>query len=65
VSERDDALGDYGQNANSSDSMAAHIRAATVAFWDGYLRHDVAAKRYLESDALEKASAGDLKLERR
>ncbi len=57
--------GNYSQNAKPSDSIAGHIHAATLAFWDGYLKHDVAAKRYLESNALEKANPGALTLERR
>lgn len=65
VGERHGGSGDYTQNAGASDSTAGHIHAATLAFWDGYLRHDVAAKRYLESDALEKVSRGELTLERR
>jgi hypothetical protein len=57
--------GNYSHNAKPSDSIAGHIHAATLAFWDGYLKHDVAAKRYLESNALEKANPGALTLERR
>ena len=63
--ERYEGSGDYRQNKGTSDSMAGHIHAATLAFWDGYLRHDMAAKRYLESGALEKASGGVLTLARR
>lgn len=65
VGERYEGSGDYNQNGGTSDSTAGHIHAATLAFWDGYLRHDVAAKRYLESDSLEKTSRGVLRLERK
>jgi predicted dienelactone hydrolase len=65
VGEQYQGSGDYTQNAGASDSTAGHIHAATLAFWDGYLRHDVAAKRYLESDALEKTGRGVITLERR
>jgi hypothetical protein len=65
VSERPVALGDSSQDAEPTGSTARHIRAATVAFWDAYLKHDIAAKRYLQSDALQKTSHGTLTLERR
>lgn len=65
LNEQYEGSGDYGDNAKPADSTAGHIHAVTLAFWDAYLRHDVAAKRYLESDALEKASGGVLTLERR
>lgn len=57
--------GDYNPNAKPSDSIAGHIHAAMLAFWDAYLKHDVAAKRFLESGTLEKANGGGLTLERR
>jgi len=56
---------DSSQNGQTSDAAAGHIQAATLAFWEAYLKHDVAAKRYLESDRLEKASRGALTWERR
>src|SRR5713226_8616241 len=65
VNELYEGSGDYSQHAKPSDSIATQIHAATLAFWDGYLKHDVAAKRYLESGALEKASGGVLTLDRR
>jgi dienelactone hydrolase len=65
VSERPMALGDSSENAKPTGSMASHIHAATVAFWDAYLKHDIAAKRYLQSDGLQKTSHGALTLERR
>jgi predicted dienelactone hydrolase len=65
VDQRYEGSGDYNQSAKPPDSIAGHIHAATLAFWDGYLKHDVAAKRYLESGALEKASGGGVTLERR
>jgi hypothetical protein len=60
-----DFSNDSSKNGKPSESIAGHIRAATLAFWEAYLKHDVAAKRYLESDGLEKASRGALTLERR
>jgi hypothetical protein len=65
ISEGYEVPNDSSQNGKSSDSTAGHIHAATLAFWEAYLKHDVAAKRYLGSDGLEKASRGALKLERR
>ena len=65
VSERPVTLGDSSEDAKPTGPTAAHIHAATVAFWDAYLRHDVAAKRYLQSDAVQKTSHDALTLERR
>jgi predicted dienelactone hydrolase len=65
VAERHDFSDDSNQSGEPSESTAGHIRAATLAFWEAYLKHDAAARRYLESDALEKASRGALTLERR
>jgi hypothetical protein len=55
---------DSTQNVLRSGATATQIHVATLAFWDAYLKHDVAAKRYLQSDALVKASRGALTLER-
>jgi predicted dienelactone hydrolase len=63
--ERYEAAGAYGEHDRPLGSIAGHIHAATLAFWDAYLKHDIAAKRYLESGAVEKASNGTLALERR
>jgi hypothetical protein len=65
VSERAMALGDSNENTEPTGSTARHIHSATVAFWDAYLKHDIAAKRYLQSDAVQKTSRGALTLERR
>jgi dienelactone hydrolase len=65
VSERPMELGDSSENAKPTGWTATHIHAATVAFWDAYLKHDIAAKRYLQSDALQKTSRGAVTLERR
>jgi hypothetical protein len=64
ISEGYEVSNDSSESGKPSDS-AGHIRAASLAFWEAYLKHDVAAKRYLESDGLEKASRGALTLERR
>ena len=53
--------GDIGEE----DSASALVHSAALAFWDAYLKHDVMARRYLQSDMLEKASKGNVKLERR
>jgi len=65
VSERPVALGDSSEKVEPTGSTARHIHAATVAFWDAYLKHDIAAKRYLQSDAVQKTSHGALTFERR
>ncbi|MCU1243436.1 MAG: chlorophyllase [Candidatus Acidoferrum typicum] len=65
VSDRPVALGDSIEKLEPEGSTARHIHAATVAFWDAYLKHDIAAKRYLQSDAVQKTSHGALTLERR
>src|ERR1700737_665378 len=56
---------DSTQNVLASGATGTQIHAATLAFWDTYLKHDVAAKRYLQSDALVRTSRGALTLERR
>jgi dienelactone hydrolase len=58
-------LGDSGPSVGSIALTAMHIHGATLAFWDAYLKHDLAAKRYLRSDALQVTSAGAIALERR
>jgi hypothetical protein len=65
VSEGSSNPADSTQNVLRSGATATQIHAATLAFWDAYLKHDVAAKRYLQSDALVKTSRGTLTLERR
>jgi predicted dienelactone hydrolase len=62
---RDAVVADSSQNAEPAAPAVRHVRAATLAFWDAYLKHDVAAKSYLRSDALEKMSAGKVELEKR
>jgi hypothetical protein len=44
---------------------ARHIHGATLAFWDAYLKHEMAAKAYLQSGALQKAGGGEVTLDRR
>jgi predicted dienelactone hydrolase len=45
-------------------STRGYADSAALAFWDAYLKHDLIARRYLQSDTLEKASKGSVKLER-
>ena len=52
-------------SGDSADPAETYTGSAALAFWDAYLKHDLFARRYLQSDALEKASAGRVKLERR
>jgi predicted dienelactone hydrolase len=47
------------------DLTESYTDSAALAFWDAYLKHDLFARRYLQSDGLQKASAGRVKLERR
>jgi hypothetical protein len=42
-----------------------YTNAASLAFWDAYLKGDARAKSYLQSDALEKSSYGAAKFSRR
>jgi len=65
ISDGYEVSSDSAQNGQPSAAAAGHIQAATLAFWEAYLKHDMAARRYLESDKLEKASRGALTLERR
>jgi hypothetical protein len=65
VSECSSNPADSTQNVLGSGATATQIHAGTLAFWDAHLKHDLAAKRYLQSDALVKMSRGSLTLERR
>ena len=61
-------LSGRGKGAPSTEEEVAifkDVKAVSVAFWDDYLRGDAAAKAFLDSDGLEKESAGRAKLERR
>jgi predicted dienelactone hydrolase len=51
--------------APQAESILEYTNSAALAFWDAYLKHDSAAKRYLQSDALEKFSQGAVELDRR
>jgi len=48
-----------------SQSMLDYTNSAALAFWDAYLKDEPAAKRYLQSDALEASSHGAAKIDRR
>jgi len=54
-------------SARSSQAAAilGHTNSASLAFWDAYLKDDPAAKKFLQSDALERSSHGAAKLSRR
>jgi len=41
------------------------VKQATTAFWDASLKKDAQARKFLESDILDRASGGKAKLERR
>jgi predicted dienelactone hydrolase len=53
--------------ARSSQAAAilGYTNSASLAFWDAYLKDDPAAKKFLQSDALERYSHGAAKLSRR
>jgi predicted dienelactone hydrolase len=58
------------ETANSARSSQAaailgYTNSASLAFWDTYLKDDNAAKKFLQSDALERSSHGAAKLSRR
>jgi len=58
------------ETANSARSSQAaailgYTNSASLAFWDAYLKDDPAAKKFLQSDALERSSHGAAKLSRR
>ena len=53
--------------ARSSQAAAilGYTNSASLAFWDAYLKDDSAAKKFLQSDLLERYSHGAVKLARR
>jgi predicted dienelactone hydrolase len=53
--------------ARSSQAAAilGYTNSAGLAFWDAYLKDDPGAKKFLQSDAVERSSHGDAKLSRR
>ena len=54
-------------SARSSQAAAilGYTNSASLAFWDAYLKEDPSARRFLQSDALERSSHGAAKLSRR
>jgi predicted dienelactone hydrolase len=52
-------------HASEGDSILGYTNAASLAFWDAYLKADSAAKNYLESDALPDFSHASVKIFRR
>lgn len=62
------SLSGRGKGAPSAEGEVAifkDVKAASVAFWDAYLKGDAAARVFLESDTLSKDSGGRATLERR
>lgn len=51
--------------AAQAGAFVDDTNAATLAFWDAYLKSDAAARQYLESGALESFSHGAVSLSRR
>jgi predicted dienelactone hydrolase len=47
------------------DSILGYTNAASLAFWDAYLKADSAARNYLQSDALPDFSRASVKIFRR
>ncbi|HXO37239.1 MAG TPA: hypothetical protein VN872_01300 [Candidatus Acidoferrum sp.] len=54
-------------SARSSQAAAilGYTNSASLAFWDAYLKEDPSARRFQQSDALERSSHGAAKLSRR
>ena len=52
-------------SAEEEVAIFKDVKAVSVAFFDGYLRNDAAAKAFLDSDGIAKESGGRAKLERR
>jgi predicted dienelactone hydrolase len=54
-------------SARSSRAAAilGYTNSASLAFWDAYLKEDPSARRFLQSDALERSSHGAAKFSRR
>jgi predicted dienelactone hydrolase len=52
-------------HAAQAESMLEYTNSAALAFWDAYLKNESAARRYLQSDALETSSHGAAKVDRR
>ncbi len=51
--------------AAQGQSMLDYTNSAALAFWDTYLKNESAARRYLQSDALETSSQGAASVDRR
>lgn len=47
------------------EAILGYTNAASLAFWDAYLKADPAARNYLHSDALQDFSRGAVKVFRR
>jgi predicted dienelactone hydrolase len=51
--------------SSQAAAILGYTNSASLAFWDTYLKDDPAAKKFLQSDALERYSHGAAKLSRR
>ena len=51
--------------AAQGDSILGYTNAASLAFWDAYLKAEPAARNYLQSDALPDFSHASVKIFRR
>jgi predicted dienelactone hydrolase len=56
--EAPDGLGD-------EEAIFEWVKTATLAYWNAYLKQDEEARAYLKSEALPRASGGELALERK
>ena len=50
------------ENARGSDATFDEIEVVTLAFWDAYLKHDAAARAFLQPRGLSDCSSGDIQL---
>ena len=50
---------------SQGEAILSYTNSASLAFWDAYLKASTAARRYLQSDALEHSSRGAVVLFRR
>ncbi len=54
-----------GGGSSRAAAILGYTNSASLAFWDAYLKDDSAAKKFLQSDLLERYSHGAAKLARR
>jgi predicted dienelactone hydrolase len=51
--------------SSQAAAILGYTNSASLAFWDAYLKEDSAAKKFLQSDGIERSSHGAAKLSRR